>query len=224
MGAVPDTGAAPVICIVLDPARSQVRAPPHTGTTSMQKTILVPPVTVGALERVAPMACHYPRRRERRSSKACCARRSKRARPLPASSPSPANAKASCRSARIGRASAAQPVQAMLGLDGLPADGARFTLATDAWAVELGADGTACVRVIRPGRRRTGCGALYGRSRCRLGQPAGRYEATAYCALPRTITAPAKATRHGVHARPACGRRRPLAAMADLANCLIPWA
>ncbi|WBY16837.1 hypothetical protein PF049_01335 [Erythrobacteraceae bacterium WH01K] len=46
---------------------------------------------------------------------------------------------------------AAQPVQAALGMEGVPADGARFALASDAWATELGADGTACVRVVRPG-------------------------------------------------------------------------
>ena len=45
----------------------------------------------------------------------------------------------------------ARPVQAVLGIEGLPADGARFALASDAWAVELGADGTACFRIIRPG-------------------------------------------------------------------------
>ncbi len=44
-----------------------------------------------------------------------------------------------------------QPVQAVLGIEGIPAEGPRFPLASDAWAVELGADGTACIRVIRPG-------------------------------------------------------------------------
>ena len=43
----------------------------------------------------------------------------------------------------------AQPVQAVLGIQDIPAEGPRFALPADAWAVELGADGTACIRVTR---------------------------------------------------------------------------
>ena len=46
---------------------------------------------------------------------------------------------------------AARPVDAVLGLEGIPAEGARFAMASDAWEAELAADGTACIRVIRQG-------------------------------------------------------------------------
>ena len=46
---------------------------------------------------------------------------------------------------------AARPVQAIIGVDGLPADGPRFALPVSSYAVDLAADGTGCVRVNNPG-------------------------------------------------------------------------
>ena len=45
----------------------------------------------------------------------------------------------------------ARPVQAIIGIDGLPADGPRFALPVSSYAVDLAADGTGCVRVSNPG-------------------------------------------------------------------------
>lgn len=49
------------------------------------------------------------------------------------------------------QALAARPVQAIAGIDGLPAEGARFALPVSSYAVDLGADGTGSVRVSNPG-------------------------------------------------------------------------
>ena len=46
---------------------------------------------------------------------------------------------------------ATRPVQAIAGADGLPADGARFTLPVSSYEIDLGADGTGQVRVSNPG-------------------------------------------------------------------------
>jgi uncharacterized phiE125 gp8 family phage protein len=46
---------------------------------------------------------------------------------------------------------AARPVQAVTGVEGIPAEGARFALAPESYAIELGADGGALVRVMQPG-------------------------------------------------------------------------
>ncbi|WP_374406909.1 hypothetical protein [Pelagerythrobacter sp.] len=46
---------------------------------------------------------------------------------------------------------AARPVQAIAGVEGIPAEGPRFALAPDAYAIDLGADGSGRVRVIRQG-------------------------------------------------------------------------
>lgn len=46
---------------------------------------------------------------------------------------------------------AARPVQAIAGIDGLPADGPRFALPASNYEVDLGADGTGSVRVNNPG-------------------------------------------------------------------------
>lgn len=43
------------------------------------------------------------------------------------------------------------PVQAITGVDGIPAEGPRFALASDAYEIELGADGTGMVRILRSG-------------------------------------------------------------------------
>nr|WP_137676875.1 hypothetical protein [Parerythrobacter lutipelagi] len=43
------------------------------------------------------------------------------------------------------------PVQAITGVDGIPAEGSRFALASDAYEIELDADGTGMVRVLRQG-------------------------------------------------------------------------
>ena len=45
----------------------------------------------------------------------------------------------------------ARPVQAIIGIDGLPADGPRFALPVSSYAVDLAADGTGSVRVSNPG-------------------------------------------------------------------------
>jgi uncharacterized phiE125 gp8 family phage protein len=44
-----------------------------------------------------------------------------------------------------------RPVQAVTLVEGIPADGARFTLAADAYAIDLAVDGGARVRLIRQG-------------------------------------------------------------------------
>jgi len=49
------------------------------------------------------------------------------------------------------QALATRPVQAIAGVDGIPAEGARFALAAGDYAIELEADGGAMVRVIRTG-------------------------------------------------------------------------
>jgi len=46
---------------------------------------------------------------------------------------------------------ATRPVQAIAGVDGLPADGARFALPVSSYEIDLGADGTGQVRVNNPG-------------------------------------------------------------------------
>ena len=44
-----------------------------------------------------------------------------------------------------------QPVQAIGAVEGVPADGAAFALPVEAYAVDIGADGAASVRVVTPG-------------------------------------------------------------------------
>ena len=46
---------------------------------------------------------------------------------------------------------ATRPVQAIVAVEGIPAEGARFALAADAYAIELDSDGGARVRVTNPG-------------------------------------------------------------------------
>ena len=46
---------------------------------------------------------------------------------------------------------ATRPIQAILSVEGIPAEGARGPLATDAYAIELDSDGGARVRVTNPG-------------------------------------------------------------------------
>ena len=46
---------------------------------------------------------------------------------------------------------AARPVQAIIGIDGIPASGSRFALPVSSYAVDLAADGTGSVRVSNPG-------------------------------------------------------------------------
>lgn len=46
---------------------------------------------------------------------------------------------------------ATRPVQAITGVFGIPAEGARFALATEAYDIELDADGGGRVRVSQPG-------------------------------------------------------------------------
>ena len=46
---------------------------------------------------------------------------------------------------------ATRPVQAILAVQGIPAEGARFALAADAYAIELDSDGGARVRMHNPG-------------------------------------------------------------------------
>lgn len=46
---------------------------------------------------------------------------------------------------------ATRPVQAVTLAEGIPAEGARFTLASDAYAIELDADGSARFRLVRQG-------------------------------------------------------------------------
>lgn len=71
------------------------------------------------------------------------------------------------------------PVQAITQVQGIPAEGARFALAIDAYAIDLTADGAGRVRVISPGS---------------AGRIAVRYTAglaTSWAALP-------DAMRHGI--------------------------
>lgn len=49
------------------------------------------------------------------------------------------------------QALATRPVRAVTGVEGIPAEGARFALAAEAYAIELDADGGALVRVMQPG-------------------------------------------------------------------------
>ena len=49
------------------------------------------------------------------------------------------------------QALATRPVGAVTGVEGIPAEGARFPLAAADYAIELTADGGALVRVVRPG-------------------------------------------------------------------------
>lgn len=44
-----------------------------------------------------------------------------------------------------------RPIQAVTGVEGIPAEGARFALAAADYAIDLDADGGAHVRVINPG-------------------------------------------------------------------------
>lgn len=44
-----------------------------------------------------------------------------------------------------------RPVQAILGIEGIPAEGPRFALAADACDIELDADGSGRVRLLRQG-------------------------------------------------------------------------
>ena len=44
-----------------------------------------------------------------------------------------------------------RPVQAITSVEGIPAEGANFALAADAYAIDLGADGGARVRLVRQG-------------------------------------------------------------------------
>ena len=45
----------------------------------------------------------------------------------------------------------ARPVIAIAGVEGIPAEGARFALSPDAYEIDIDADGTGRVRTIRPG-------------------------------------------------------------------------
>ena len=51
----------------------------------------------------------------------------------------------------VWQALATRPVQAVTGVEGIPAEGARFALAPEDYAIELDADGGALVRVLRQG-------------------------------------------------------------------------
>lgn len=46
---------------------------------------------------------------------------------------------------------ATRPVQAVTGMDGIPAEGPRFALVADAFEIDIDADGTGRIRVARPG-------------------------------------------------------------------------
>ncbi len=71
------------------------------------------------------------------------------------------------------------PVQMIEGVQGLPAEGAAFALAADAYAMDIDADGTGWIRVLRPGSA----------GRVRASYVAGR--AAAQADLPETV-------RHGI--------------------------
>jgi uncharacterized phiE125 gp8 family phage protein len=73
----------------------------------------------------------------------------------------------------------ARPVQAITQAQGIPAEGARFALAVDAYAIDLTADGAGRVRVISPG----------GAGRVAVRYTAGL--ATSWSALPEAL-------RHGI--------------------------
>ncbi len=75
------------------------------------------------------------------------------------------------------------PVQAITRIDGIPAEGARFVLPTDAYQIDLDAEGTGRVRVLSPGS----AGRIAARFTAGLRFPTGC--ATASCGLPRTSTA-----------------------------------
>ena len=49
------------------------------------------------------------------------------------------------------RALSARPVVAIAGIEGIPAEGARFALPPDSYEIDIDADGTGRVRVIRQG-------------------------------------------------------------------------
>ena len=49
------------------------------------------------------------------------------------------------------QALSARPVQAITSVEGIPAEGANFALAADAYAIDLTADGGARVRLVRQG-------------------------------------------------------------------------
>jgi uncharacterized phiE125 gp8 family phage protein len=49
------------------------------------------------------------------------------------------------------QALSARPVQAITLVQGIPAEGSRFTLAVDGYAIDLTADGAGRVRIISPG-------------------------------------------------------------------------
>ncbi|MGN6497744.1 MAG: head-tail connector protein [Tsuneonella sp.] len=49
------------------------------------------------------------------------------------------------------QALSARPVQAISGIEAVPAEGARYPLAADAYAIELEADGSGRVRLVRQG-------------------------------------------------------------------------
>lgn len=49
------------------------------------------------------------------------------------------------------QALATRPVQAIAGIEGVPAEGPRFALAPDAYEIDLDADGSGRVRVLRQG-------------------------------------------------------------------------
>ncbi len=72
-----------------------------------------------------------------------------------------------------------RPVQALTQVQGIPAEGARFALAVDAYAIDLTADGAGRVRVISPGA---------------AGRVAVRYTA----GLAASWTALPDALRHGI--------------------------
>lgn len=71
------------------------------------------------------------------------------------------------------------PVHAIVAVDGIPAEGARFALASDGYAVDLDPDGTARVRVSNPGA-------------------AGRIAVRFVAGLAPTWSALPEALRHGV--------------------------
>ena len=78
---------------------------------------------------------------------------------------------------------ATRPIQAIVAVAGIPAEGARFALAADAYAIELDSDGGARIRVIGPGP-----------NTARLGRIAVRFVAglaPSWNALPESL-------RHGV--------------------------
>lgn len=73
----------------------------------------------------------------------------------------------------------ARPVQAITQVQGIPAEGARFALSADAYAIDLTADGAGRVRVISPGA-------------------AGRVAVRSIAGLAASWTALPEALRHGI--------------------------